>query len=96
MINFLSSFYNNAILAIDYPFRYYKTPFSYYYNLNNLPMKTILEYDIIAADNLKGLVEATDELIKEGWQPYYGLVISTEELDHRKQEWFYQAIVRYE
>ena len=59
-------------------------------------MKTILEYDVIAADNLKGLVEATDELIKEGWQPYHGLLISTEELDNRKQEWFYQAIVRYE
>jgi|GEM_PF-6337906 len=59
-------------------------------------MKTILEYDVISANNLKGLVDATNEVIEEGWQPYYGVVISTDETSDRKEEWFYQAIVRYD
>ncbi len=60
-------------------------------------MKKIIDYEITSSASHEKLIQKVKELIENGWQPYYGLMIKDEDRPGvQKNIWFYQAMVKYE
>ncbi len=53
----------------------------------------IIEYCIAQGEDSGTLEDEVFESMKEGWEPIGGVSANTDELN---QEWFYQAMVKYE
>jgi hypothetical protein len=60
-------------------------------------MKNIIDYQITSSASEQSFTLMVKELMKKGWQPYYGLIIKEEDRPGSpKNTWFYQAMVKYE
>ncbi len=60
-------------------------------------MKNIIEYQITSSDSGQSLSQIVNELIRQGWQPYLGLIIKEEDKPGSPiKTFFYQAMVKYE
>jgi len=52
----------------------------------------ISEYNVVSLDNIDNAVDAVNERISEGWQPYGSMVVNTIGDDEQR---FTQTLVRY-
>ncbi len=52
----------------------------------------ISEYNVVSLDNIDNVVDAFNERISEGWQPYGSMIVNTISDDEQR---FTQTLVRY-
>lgn len=50
-----------------------------------------MEYDVVYASSVEGLIKKVNQMIAEGWQPQGGVTVSTQD---DTEYYFYQAVVR--
>lgn len=50
-----------------------------------------MEYDVVYASSVEGLIKKVNQMITEGWQPQGGVTVSTQD---DTEYYFYQAVVR--
>ena len=50
-----------------------------------------MEYDVIYASSVEGLIKKVNQVIAEGWKPQGGVIVSTQ---NDTEFYFYQAVVR--
>lgn len=59
-------------------------------------MQKIIDYELAVAGALDEIEESVKRKLLLGWQPIGGICVSLDGTEESAEEWYYQAMVKYE